>query len=55
MTKGVNDMQQKDIIEYNRMTWDKQVDGGQSDWIKPVSNEEIEKARSGEFKVGEKA
>ena len=26
-----------DIRDYNRKAWDKYVDGGQSEWTKPVS------------------
>lgn len=44
-------MQDLNITEYNRIAWDKQVDGGQTDWTKPVLHEEIEMARSGQFRI----
>jgi 2-polyprenyl-3-methyl-5-hydroxy-6-metoxy-1,4-benzoquinol methylase len=47
----VLELNDADIIKYNRKAWDRQVDGGQSDWIKPVSHDEIEQARGGEFKL----
>lgn len=40
-----------EIIEYNSNAWDKEVEGGESEWTKPVSSEEIDKARNGEFSI----
>jgi SAM-dependent methyltransferase len=40
-----------DIRSYNREAWDKQVEGGQNPWTKPVSSEIIEAAQHGEFSV----
>ena len=41
----------ENIIEYNSKAWDKEVAGGESEWTQPVSSEEIEKARKGEFSI----
>lgn len=40
-----------DIVNYNSKAWDKEVEGGKSPWTQPVSSEEIEKARKGEFSI----
>lgn len=40
-----------DIIKYNSDAWDKQVESGDNEWTIPVSSEEIEKARNGEFSI----
>lgn len=40
-----------DIRSYNRKAWDKYVDGGESEWTKPVSPEIIAKARQGNFSI----
>lgn len=40
-----------EIVEYNSKAWDKEVEGGQNEWTKPVSSKEIEKARNGEFSI----
>jgi len=40
-----------DIRAYNREAWDKQVEGGQNPWTKPVGPEIIAAARHGEFSV----
>ena len=40
-----------DIINYNSEAWDKEVASGENEWTKPVSTEEVEKARNGEFSI----
>ena len=40
-----------DIRSYNRDTWNKYVDEGQSEWTKPVSPEIIALARKGDFSI----
>ena len=40
-----------DIRSYNSKAWNKQVEGGESPWIKPVDEETIAKARKGEFGI----
>jgi SAM-dependent methyltransferase len=40
-----------EIVEYNSKAWDAEVEGGKSEWTKPVSSEVIEKARNGEFSI----
>ena len=39
-----------DILEYNRLAWDKEVERGNR-WTIPVSREEIADARKGNFKI----
>lgn len=39
-----------DILKYNRDAWDNEVKIGNK-WTIPVSSEEVEKARKGEFKL----
>lgn len=39
-----------DILEHNRLAWDKEVERG-NQWTIPVNNEEIERARLGNFKI----
>lgn len=39
------------IVEYNSQAWDAEVASGENQWTKPVSSEEIEKARDGEFSI----
>ena len=39
------------IQEYNSEAWDKEVEKGDNQWAQPVSPEEIEKARNGEFSI----
>jgi SAM-dependent methyltransferase len=39
-----------DIRDYNRKAWNRQVEEG-NEWTKPVSHEEIELARRGEWKI----
>lgn len=41
----------KDVKEYNSKAWDSEVLAGENIWTKPVSSEEIELARSGEFSI----
>jgi SAM-dependent methyltransferase len=38
------------VQEYNSKAWDKVADGG-SEWSKPVSSEQIERARNGDFSI----
>jgi SAM-dependent methyltransferase len=40
-----------DIRSYNREAWDREVEGGESRWTKPVDAETIAKARNGEFSI----
>lgn len=40
-----------DIRSYNSEAWNKQVEGGESPWTKPVDEETIAKARKGEFGI----
>ena len=40
-----------DVHAYNKDAWNKQVDGGENRWTKPVDHEVIEKARRGEFGI----
>jgi len=40
-----------DIRSYNKEAWNKQVDGGENRWTKPVDHDVIEKARQGEFGI----
>lgn len=40
-----------DIRAYNREAWNREVEGGESEWTKPVSAEVIAKARKGEFNI----
>jgi len=40
-----------DIRAYNRKAWDNYVDGGESEWTKPVSPEIIAHARQGNFSI----
>ena len=40
-----------DVRAYNREAWNREVDGGESQWTKPVSPEIIAKARKGEFGI----
>ena len=40
-----------DIINYNSAAWDSVVDSGESEWTQPVSEEDIELARKGEFSI----
>ena len=39
-----------DLLKYNRWAWDEQVSRGNK-WTRPVSHEEIESARKGEWEV----
>ena len=39
------------IQKYNSVAWDKEVEGGNSEWTQPVNSKEIEKARNGEFSI----
>ncbi|MCB1022741.1 MAG: class I SAM-dependent methyltransferase [Acidobacteria bacterium] len=41
----------KNIQEYNSNAWDKQVLGGESEWTKPVTREDIARARDGLFSI----
>jgi ubiquinone/menaquinone biosynthesis C-methylase UbiE len=40
-----------DIRSYNRDAWNRYVDGGESEWTKPVSQEVIARARKGDFSI----
>ncbi len=40
-----------DVQEYNSIAWDKQASSGGCEWSKPVSPEQIAKARDGEFSI----
>jgi len=40
-----------DAHSYNKVAWNKQVEGGENRWTKPVDHEVIEKARRGEFGI----
>lgn len=40
-----------DIRAYNREAWNRQVDGGENPWTKPVSPEVIARARQGVFSI----
>jgi len=40
-----------DIRAYNRDAWNRYVDGGESEWTKPVSPEVIARARQGDFSI----
>jgi len=40
-----------DVRSYNKEAWNKQVDGGENRWTKPVDHKVIEKARQGEFGI----
>lgn len=40
-----------DIRSYNRDAWNREVEGGESRWTKPVDSETITKARNGEFSI----
>jgi SAM-dependent methyltransferase len=40
-----------DIRSYNREAWNREVEGGQSRWTQPVSQEVIAKAKMGEFSI----
>ena len=40
-----------DIVKYNSKAWDAQVIGGENQWTKPVSTDEIEAARRGDFSI----
>ncbi len=40
-----------DIRSYNREAWNRYVDGGESQWTKPVSQEIIARARKGDFSI----
>ena len=40
-----------DIRSYNRDAWNRYVDGGESEWTKPVSPEIIARARKGDFSL----
>lgn len=39
-----------DILEHNRIAWNKNVDSG-NEWTKPVSKEAVDKARNGEWEL----
>jgi SAM-dependent methyltransferase len=38
-----------DIRKYNQTAWDRQVEGGENPWTRPVSPEVIARARTGDF------
>lgn len=40
-----------DIIKYNSKAWDAEVSSGENQWTLPVSSEEIENARNGEWNI----
>lgn len=40
-----------DIQKYNSEAWDSEVSKGESEWTRPVSSEEIDAARNGEFSI----
>ncbi len=40
-----------DIINHNSSAWDSVVDSGESEWTQPVSEDDIENARKGEFAI----
>lgn len=40
-----------DIISYNRIAWNKQVESGNNVWTQPVSRETIEEARKGNWRI----
>lgn len=40
-----------DIRSYNRDAWNREVEGGESRWTKPVDSETITKARNGDFSI----
>jgi len=40
-----------DIHSYNREAWNREVEGGESPWTKPVGSEVIAKAKQGEFSI----
>lgn len=40
-----------DIHSYNKEAWNREVQGGESRWTKPVNPEAIAKARKGEFSI----
>ena len=39
-----------DVLKHNRKAWDAEVEKG-NEWTKPVSSEEIERARKGDWKI----
>ncbi len=39
------------VVEFNRSAWDRQVEGGENPWTKPVSRQQIEAARRGEWTI----
>lgn len=44
-------MQPDEIVRYNKAAWDREVQGGQNPWTKPVSSEQIDAARRGEWSI----
>ncbi len=40
-----------EIVEYNSKAWDEEVSDGKNRWTQPVLEEEIQKARNGEFSI----
>ncbi|NJC97930.1 MAG: SAM-dependent methyltransferase [Anaerolineales bacterium] len=40
-----------DIRSYNRDAWNREVEGGESRWTKPVDSEIIARARNGDFSI----
>lgn len=44
-------MNNKEVVEHNSKSWDKQVEEGTSDWTKAVSSKDIEKARMGKVEL----
>ena len=40
-----------DVKEYNSKAWDSEVESGDNVWTQPVSSEDIEKARRGDFSI----
>jgi SAM-dependent methyltransferase len=44
-------MKNINIRSYNREAWNRQVDGGENPWAKPVSAESVARARNGDFEI----
>jgi SAM-dependent methyltransferase len=40
-----------DVIAHNRQSWNAQSRSGQSEWCRPVSREEVDRARKGDWNV----
>ncbi len=40
-----------DVVKYNSEAWDSEVSGGENEWTRPVSTEDIACARKGDFSI----